>query len=364
MAADSITLRNDFPAGVLTGDAVSEVFALAKHEGFALPAANCIGSNSMNAVMETAGKLNSPVVIQFSTSGSAFVGGKNVPVDAAEASILGSVAGALHVRTMAEAYGARVILHTDHCPKNKLDWISGLIGESERHYEATAEPLFSSHMLDLSEEPMEENLDICVEYLKRMDPLGMTLEIELGITGGEEDGVDNSDVDESDLYSKPEEVAYAYERLMQVSPNFTIAAAFGNVHGVYKPGNVKLTPTILRDAQAHVHEKHSTENDKPINFVFHGGSGSTAAEIEEAISYGVIKMNIDTDLQWAFWDGVRGYEADKHDYLQGQLGNPDGPDSPNKKNYDPRVWLRAGETSFVDRLEQSFTELNNVNTLA
>jgi fructose-bisphosphate aldolase class II len=357
-------LRNDFPAGVLTGQAVSDIFELAKQQQFALPAANCIGSNSMNAVMETAGRLNSPVIIQFSTSGSAFVGGKNVPVDSARASILGSVAGARHVRTMAEAYGARVILHTDHCPKNKLEWISGLLDEGEQHFAATGEPLFSSHMLDLSEEPMEENLDICVDYLKRMTPLGMTLEIELGITGGEEDGVDNSEVDESDLYSKPEEVAYAYERLIEVSPNFTIAAAFGNVHGVYKPGNVKLTPTILRDAQDHVHQRFATESTKPINFVFHGGSGSTAAEIEQALGYGVVKMNIDTDLQWAFWDGVRGYEAERHDYLQGQLGNPDGPDAPNKKYYDPRVWLRSGEAALAARLEQAFVELNNVGTLA
>jgi fructose-bisphosphate aldolase class II len=357
-------LRNDFPAGVLTGDTVSEVFALAKAEKFALPAANCVGSNSMNAVLETAGKLNSPVIIQFSTSGSAFVGGKAVPVDSDRASILGSVAGAKHVRTMAEAYGARVMLHTDHCPEKKLGWISGLLDIGEQHYEQTGEPLFSSHMLDLSEEPMEENIDTCVEYLKRMAPIGMTLEIELGITGGEEDGVDNTDVDESDLYSKPEEVAYAYERLMEVSPNFTIAAAFGNVHGVYKPGNVKLTPTILRDAQSYIHDKFSTNDDKPVNFVFHGGSGSTADEIAEAISYGVIKMNIDTDLQWAFWDGVRAYDEENHDYLQGQLGNPEGPDAPNKKYYDPRVWLRAAEVSFVDRLEQAFAELNNVGTLA
>ncbi len=350
-----------FPTGVLTGAQVSEIFALAKRQGFAIPAANCIGTNSMNAAMETAGRLNSPVIIQFSTSGSAFIGGKNVPVDSAQASILGSIAGARHVRTMAEAYGARVILHTDHCPKNKLDWIAGLLDAGEQHFEDTGEPLFSSHMLDLSEEPMEQNIDICVEYLQRMAPIGMTLEIELGITGGEEDGVDNSGADEADLYSKPEEVAYAYERLMDVSPNFTIAAAFGNVHGVYKPGNVQLTPTILRDAQRHVHEKHSTESDRPINFVFHGGSGSSATEIAQAISFGVVKMNIDTDLQWAFWDGIRAYEADNHDYLQGQLGNPAGADAPNKKYYDPRAWLRAGETSFSARLEQAFTELNNIN---
>ncbi len=357
-------LNNDFAPGVLTGDALNQVFALAKDQQFALPAANCIGTNSINAVMETAGAVNSPVIVQFSTSGAAFVGGKNVPVDSAQASILGSIAGARHVHTMAAAYNARVILHTDHCPKAKLPWISGLLDVGEEHFAATGTPLFSSHMLDLSEEPMEENIDICVEYLTRMAPLGMTLEIELGITGGEEDGVDNSDADPADLYSKPEEVAYAYERLMEVSPNFTIAAAFGNVHGVYKPGNVKLTPTILRDAQQHIAERFSTPSSKPVNFVFHGGSGSTAAEIEEAISYGVVKMNIDTDLQWAFWDGVRGYDADNHDYLQGQLGNPDGADAPNKKYYDPRVWLRSAETSFVERLTQSFHELNNVGTLA
>lgn len=357
-------LKNDFPAGVLTGEAVNEVFALAKDQQFALPAANCIGSNSMNAVMETAGKLNSPVILQFSTSGSAFVGGKNVPVDGAEASILGSVAGAKHVQTMAAAYDARVILHTDHCPRSKLAWIAGLLDVGEEHFAQTGGPLFSSHMLDLSEEPMEQNIDTCVEYLKRMAPMGMTLEIELGITGGEEDGVDNSSADPADLYSKPEEVAYAYERLLEISPNFTIAAAFGNVHGVYKPGNVKLTPTILRDAQTYIADKHSTDSDKPVNFVFHGGSGSTAAEIQEALSYGVIKMNIDTDLQWAFWDGVRAYDADKHNYLQDQLGNPDGADAPNKKHYDPRVWLRKGEESFVSRLEQAFAELNNVGTLS
>jgi fructose-bisphosphate aldolase class II len=356
-------LRNDFPAGVLTGTAVSDVFALAKAQQFALPAANCVGSNSMNAVMETAAKLNSPVIIQFSSSGAAFVAGKGVGVGGDAASVLGSVAGAKHVRTLAEAYGARVILHTDHCPKPKLGWISGLLDVGEEHYAQTGEPLFSSHMLDLSEEPMEENIDICVEYFQRMAKMGMTLEIELGITGGEEDGVDNSGADPADLYSKPEEVAYAYERLSEISPNFTIAAAFGNVHGVYKPGNVKLTPPILRDAQTYIAEKFSTA-DKPVNFVFHGGSGSTAAEIAEAISYGVVKMNIDTDLQWAFWDGIRGYEAAQHDYLQGQLGNPAGTDAPNKKHYDPRVWLRAGEETFVARLEQAFAELHNVGTLA
>ncbi len=355
-------LRNDFPAGVLTGDAVSEVFALAKANNFALPAANCIGSNSMNGVMETAAKLNAPVVLQFSNGGAAFNAGKGLGSDI-RASILGAVAGAHHVRNLAEHYGARVILHSDHAAKKLLPWVDGMLEASEAYFEIHGEPLFSSHMLDLSEEPMEENIDICVDYLKRMSKMGMTLEIELGITGGEEDGVDNSDVKPEDLYSKPEEVSYAYERLSEVSDKFTIAAAFGNVHGVYKPGNVVLTPKILDNSQKFIQEKHNTEA-KPVDFVFHGGSGSSAAEIEEAISYGVIKMNIDTDLQWAFWDGIRGYEAENHDYLQGQIGNPTGPDAPNKKKYDPRGWLRVGEESFVTRLEQAFTELGNVNTLA
>ena len=316
----------------------------------------------MNAVMEAAATVNSPVIIQFSHGGGAFVAGKGIAVKGDAAAVAGSVAGALHVHTLAAAYGARVILHTDHCAKDKLGWIDGLLDAGEAHFARTGSPLYSSHMLDLSEEPIEENLDICVRYLERMSRLGMTLEIELGITGGEEDGVDNSDADESDLYSKPEEVAYAYERLSAVSDRFTIAAAFGNVHGVYKPGNVKLKPIILQASQAHIQAKHGTAAN-PVNFVFHGGSGSSAEEIAEAISYGVVKMNIDTDLQWALWDGIRGYDADNHEYLQGQLGNPKGPDAPNKKYYDPRVWLRAAEVSFVARLEQAFAELGNLNTL-
>jgi fructose-bisphosphate aldolase class II len=357
--------RTDFAPGVLTGDDVQAVFALAKARGFALPAANCIGTNSMNAVMETAAKLDSPVIIQFSNSGGAFVAGKGVTakVDKHRASVLGSIAGARHVHTLAEAYGARVILHTDHCAKNLLPWVDGLLDAGEEHFRATGRPLFSSHMLDLSEEPIEENVEICKRYLERMSAMGMTLEMELGITGGEEDGVDNSDKDESDLYTKPEEVAYVYEELSAVSDRFTIAAAFGNVHGVYKPGNVKLKPSILRDSQLHIQERFGT-GERPVDFVFHGGSGSSPSEIAEAISYGVVKMNIDTDLQWAFWDGIRRFEADRHDYLQGQIGNPEGDDKPNKKVYDPRVWLRAGEETFVARMEQAFAELNNVGTLA
>ena len=348
----------DLPSGVLTGDLVQQVFALAKEESFALPAANCVGTNSMNAVMETAAKVDAPVIVQFSNGGGAFNAGKGVGLEGIQASIAGSIAGAYHVRTMAPHYGASVILHTDHAAKKLLPWIDGLLTAGEEHFETHGEPLFSSHMLDLSEEPLEENMAICVEYLKRMEPMGMTLEIELGITGGEEDGVDNSDVKEEDLYTKPEEVDYAFEQLSQVSDRFTVAASFGNVHGVYKPGNVKLTPTILRDSQAYIKDKHGT-GDNPVNFVFHGGSGSTAAQISEAISYGVVKMNIDTDLQWAFWDGIREYESSNHDYLQTQLGNPEGPDQPNKKKYDPRSWLRAGEVSFVERLTQAFSELGN-----
>ena len=355
--------RTDFAPGVITGSEVQEVFALAKAKGFALPAANCIGSNSMNAAMETAAKLSSPVVIQFSNSGGAFVAGKAIGVEASRASVLGSLAGADHVNRLAEHYGARVILHTDHCAKKLLPWVDGLLDAGEAHYRTHGKPLFSSHMLDLSEEPLEENVETCKRYLERMSAIDMTLEMELGITGGEEDGVDNSTADESDLYTKPEEVAYVYEQLMQVSDRFTIAAAFGNVHGVYKPGNVKLKPSILRDSQEHIQAKFAT-GERPVDFVFHGGSGSSPEEIAEAIGYGVVKMNIDTDLQWAFWDGVRGYEAEMHDYLQGQIGNPNGDDQPNKKQYDPRVWLRKGEESFVARLEQAFAELNNVGTLA
>ncbi|WP_116998424.1 class II fructose-bisphosphate aldolase [Desertimonas flava] len=360
-------VRNDFAPGVVTGGDVKDIFALAKANQFALPAANCTGSNTMNGVMETAAKINSPVIIQFSYTGAQFVGGKGLAVNGVkgdQASIVGAIAGAAHVNALAAAYGARVILHTDHCSKDKLGWIDGLLDAGEEYFAEHGRPLFSSHMLDLSEESLEENVEISKRYLQRMEKLGMTLEIELGITGGEEDGVDNSHRDQSDLYSKPEEVDYAYTELSAISDRFTIAAAFGNVHGVYKPGNVKLTPSILGDSQKYIAAKHPGVGDKPVDFVFHGGSGSSAAEIAEALSYGVVKMNIDTDLQWALWDGIRAFEAEKHDYLQGQIGNPEGEDKPNKKIYDPRVWLRAGEESFVKRLELAFAELNNVGTLA
>ena len=351
-----------FAPGVLTGDEVQALFAYAKEKQFALPAVNCIGTESVNGVMETAAALNSPVIIQFSNGGSVFFGGKGLPNDNQQTAVLGAASGAMHVHKLAKAYGATVILHTDHCAKKLLPWIDGLLDEGEKFYKEHGKPLFSSHMIDLSEEPIEENIEICKKYLERMAKMDMTLEIELGVTGGEEDGVDNTDIDSSKLYTQPEEVAYAYEELMKVSPRFTIAAAFGNVHGVYKPGNVKLTPKILDNSQKFVEEKFNT-SPKPIDFVFHGGSGSSVEEIREAISYGSIKMNIDTDLQWAFWDGVKTFYEDKKGYLQGQIGNPDGDDAPNKKFYDPRVWLRKGQQSFNERLKQAFADLNNVGTL-
>ncbi len=348
--------------GVVTGSDLQFIFQVAKENKFAIPAVNVVGSSSVNAVMEAAKLVNAPVMIQFSNGGAAFNAGKGLKLEGHKAAVLGAIAGAKHIHTLAEAYGVRVILHTDHAAKKLLPWIDGLLDASEKNFAETGKPLFSSHMLDLSEEPIEENIEISKKYLERMSKMGMTLEIELGITGGEEDGVDNSDVDASKLYTQPEEVCYAYEELSKVSPNFTIAASFGNVHGVYKPGNVKLTPKILDNSQKYIQKKLNTE-EKPVNFVFHGGSGSSAAEIEEAISYGVIKMNIDTDTQWAYWDGVRAFEAANHDYLQGQIGNPEGADKPNKKYYDPRNWIRKGEESLIARLKVAFEDLNAIDSL-
>ena len=355
-------MGHNIKPGVATGKEVQAIFNHAKANNYALPAVNVIGSDTINGVLETARDLNAPVIIQFSNGGAQFNAGKGLNNDGQKAAIAGAIAGAKHVHTLAEAYGVPVILHTDHCAKKLLPWIDGLLDASEIHYKETGKSLFSSHMIDLSEEPIEENIAICKTYLERMSKMGMTLEIELGITGGEEDGVDNTDVDDSKLYTQPEEVAYAYEELSKVSPQFTIAAAFGNVHGVYKPGNVKLTPKILKNSQEHISKKYGVEHNH-IDFVFHGGSGSTVEEIREGISYGVIKMNIDTDLQYAFMSGIRDYMGDKVEYLKAQIGNPDGADSPNKKYYDPRVWLRAGEVTFVARLKKAFEDLNNVNTL-
>jgi fructose-bisphosphate aldolase class II len=345
--------------GVVTGNDVQLLFSIAKENKFALPAVNVVSTCSVNAVLEAAMVVNSPVIIQFSHGGSIFYAGKGMP-DANQAAIIGAVSGAKHIHHIAEIYGIPVMVHTDHAAKKLLPWIDGLLEHGEKHYKRYGKPLYSSHMLDLSEEPIKENISICKKYLERMSKIGMTLEIELGVTGGEEDGVDHSGIDNSRLYTQPEDVAYAYEELGKVSDKFTIAASFGNVHGVYKPGNVKLTPVILHNSQEYIEKKFNTAK-KPVNFVFHGGSGSGREEIREAISYGVIKMNIDTDTQWAFWDGVRMYEAANHDYLQSQIGNPEGSDKPNKKKYDPRAWLREGEKAVVDRLKIAFEDLNCVN---
>jgi fructose-bisphosphate aldolase class II len=355
-------MNQSIKSGVATGDAVQAIFQLAKDKQFALPAVNVTSSSTVNAVMEIAATLHSPVIIQFSNGGAQYFAGKGLSNEGERAAILGGISGAKHIHQLAEAYGATVILHTDHCAKKLLPWIDGLLTAGEEFYAQTGKPLYSSHMIDLSEEPLLENISLCKQYLERMSKMGMTLEIELGITGGEEDGVDNSEVDSSKLYTQPEEVAFAYEELMRVSPRFTIAAAFGNVHGVYKPGNVVLRPIILKNSQDFIQNKFNTGKN-PVDFVFHGGSGSTIEEIREAIGYGVVKMNIDTDLQFAFTEGVRDYVLAYSDYLKTQIGNPEGEDKPNKKYYDPRKWMREGELTFLKRLEQSFKDLNNINTL-
>ena len=345
--------------GVVTGDDVQKLFQVAKEEGFAIPAVNVVGTNSINAALEAAREVNSPIIIQFSNGGASFFAGKGIAAEGQNAAIIGAVAGAKYVHAVAEHYGIPVILHTDHAAKKLLPWIDGLLEAGEEFFAQTGKPLFSSHMLDLSEESLEENIDTCVKYLERMNKMGMTIEIELGCTGGEEDGVDNTDMDNSLLYTQPEDVAMAYEALKKVSDRFTIAASFGNVHGVYKPGNVVLTPKILDNSQKYIAEKYG-ENGNAVDFVFHGGSGSSLEEIREAISYGVIKMNIDTDTQWAFWNGIREFESSNHDYLQGQIGNPEGEDKPNKKYYDPRKWLREAEISMKNRLKTAFEDLNAV----
>lgn len=347
-------------AGVLNAQEALELFEKSKELKIAYPAVNVVSTQSVNAVLEAAAKANSPVIVQFSNGGALYYAGKSLDNEDQKAAIAGAVSGAMHVHQMAEHYGVDVILHTDHSARKLLPWIDGLLEAGEAHYEATGRPLYTSHMIDLSEEPITENLETCVEYHKLMSAIDMILEIELGVTGGEEDGVDNTGIDSSKLYTQPDEVGYAYELLNAISPNFTIAAAFGNVHGVYKPGNVQLTPIILKNSQDYIKETFHIERNNPVNFVFHGGSGSTREEIREGIDYGVIKMNIDTDTQWAFWDGVRAFEAANRDYLQAQLGNPEGDDKPNKKYYDPRKWLREGEKTMVARLMQAFEDLNSV----
>ena len=348
--------------GVVTGTDVQKIFSMAKEQGFALPAVNVVGTNSVNSVIEAARAAKAPVIVQFSNGGAAFWAGKGLNNDNQEAAILGGISGARHIHIVAEAYGVPVIVHTDHAAKKLLPWIDGLLDMSEKHFARHGKPLYSSHMLDLSEEPLAENIEICKRYLERMSKLGMTLEIELGVTGGEEDGVDNTGVDNALLYTQPEHVAYAYTELSKVSSQFTIAASFGNVHGVYKPGNVKLQPKILKNSQDYI-QAHLNTGAKPVDFVFHGGSGSSQEEIREALSYGVVKMNIDTDTQWAYWIGIRDYYEKNKGYLQAQIGNPEGADKPNKKKYDPRVWLREGEKTMIARLQQAFEDLNCIDRL-
>ena len=353
-------IKDTVAPGVVTGKDLQEIFRIAKQNNFAIPAVNVVGTNSVNAVMEAAKAVNSPVMIQFSNGGGVFYAGKALNNAEEKIAIAGTVSGAMHVHQMAEYYGIPVVLHTDHAAKKLLPWIDSLLDAGEKFYAANGKPLFSSHMLDLSEQPLHENIEICKRYLTRMSKMGMTLEIELGITGGEEDGVDNSSVENSLLYTQPEDVAYAYEELSKISKNFTIAASFGNVHGVYKPGNVKLEPIILHNSQVYIQKKYNTE-ENPVNFVFHGGSGSEPQQIKEAIGYGVIKMNIDTDTQWAYWEGIKNYYKKNEGYLQAQIGNPDGDDKPNKKYYDPRVWLREGEKTVVERLKVAFSDLNCID---
>ncbi len=345
--------------GLIFGTALQDLYQYAKENKFALPAVNAIGTGSVNAVLETAKLVNSPVIIQFSNGGGQFYAGKTLKLENDKAAALGAISAAHHIQLLAEHYGVPVVIHTDHAAKKLLPWVDGMLDAGEAHFKAHKKPLFSSHMLDLSEEPLEENIEISTKYFKRMAAMQTGIEIELGVTGGEEDGVDNSDVDNSKLYTQPEDVAYAYSHLKAVGTNFTVAASFGNVHGVYKPGNVKLSPVILKNSQDFVQKKFGT-GAKPVSFVFHGGSGSEKSEIREALEYGVVKMNIDTDMQWAFWEGIKDFYESKKAYLQGQLGNPDGPDSPNKKYYDPRVWLRKGEENLVKRLKGAFEDLNNI----
>ncbi len=358
----NLTQSKKIAPGIVYGKDLIALYQFAQAEGFAIPAVNCVGTNSINAALETAKELKSPIIIQLSNGGASFFAGKGLDNKNEKAAILGAISAASHIQLLAEQYGVSVVLHTDHAARKLLPWIDGLLTAGEKHFKNHGKPLFSSHMLDLSEESLEENIKTCVQYFKKMNSIQTGIEIELGVTGGEEDGVDHSHVDNSKLYTQPEDVAYAYELLKEVGENFTIAASFGNVHGVYKPGNVKLTPIILKNSQAYVTQKFKTKNN-PVNFVFHGGSGSTPAEIKEAISYGVIKMNLDTDLQWAFWDGIKNYYHEKKAYLQGQIGNPEGEDKPNKNFYDPRKWLRAGEVTFIKRLKMSFDDLNNINRL-
>jgi len=346
-------------AGVLTGDLAWALLRYAKAKEFAIPAFNCTSTSTINAVLEAGKLLNRPIMVQFSEGGSAFMSGKSLPNNVKQASILGSIAGAHYVRSVAPAYGVPTYAHSDHCAKKLLPWFDGMLEFDEAFYKSHGEPLFSSHMLDLSEEPHHENLSICKKYFQRMAKVDLILEMEIGITGGVEDGVDNSGVNKDKLYSTPEEVWQVWEALAPISEKFTIAAAFGNVHGVYKPGNVVLRPELLDQFQKYASQKLG--KPKPHFFVFHGGSGSEKKHIDDARSYGVVKMNVDTDTQWAYWEGILNFYSMNENFLQGQIGNPKGLDKPNKNYYDPRKWVREAEVSMRDRVQESCQDLANVN---
>ncbi|KAJ3119561.1 Fructose-bisphosphate aldolase 1 [Nowakowskiella sp. JEL0407] len=352
-----MSLKDLVPAGVITGDNVRKVFKFAHEHGFAIPAFNCTSTSTVNAALESARDSGSPIIIQFSQGGSAYFAGKGLSNAHQEASVLGAVAGAHYVRSVAKAYGIPVIVHSDHCAKKLLEWFDGMLLADEEYFKAHGEPLFSSHMLDLSEEPKAENIEICMKYLERMAPINCLLEMEIGVTGGEEDGVNNEGVDNAALYTQPEDIWEIYENFSKITDLFTIAAAFGNVHGVYAAGNVKLHPELLEKHQAFVKEKLGTDDTKPVWFVFHGGSGSTDEEIQVAVKAGVVKMNIDTDTQWAYWNGLRTFYENKKGYLQSQIGNPDGETKPNKKFYDPRVWVREAEKGMITRVKEALAQL-------
>ncbi|KAF2473322.1 uncharacterized protein BDR25DRAFT_302266 [Lindgomyces ingoldianus] len=337
--------------GVIVGDDVLKLFNYAQEKGFAIPAINVTSSSTVVAALEAARDKQSPIILQASQGGAAYFAGKGVDNKDQTASIAGAVAAAHYIRSVAPAYGIPVVLHTDHCAKKLLPWLDGMLDADEAYFKEHGEPLFSSHMIDLSEDPVDYNIQTTAKYLKRAAPMKQWLEMEIGITGGEEDGVNNEDVDNNSLYTQPEDIYEIYKTLSPISPYFSIAAGFGNVHGVYKPGNVKLQPVLLQKHQAYVKEKAGAKEDKPVFLVFHGGSGSSVEDFREAISYGVVKVNLDTDLQWAYLTGIRDYVLNKKDYLASQVGNPDGDDKPNKKYYDPRVWVREGEKTMSARVK-------------
>jgi len=350
-------------SGVIYGDDVLNLFKYCQEKEFAIPAINVTSSSTAVAALEAARDAKAPIILQVSQGGAAYFAGKGVANKNQEASIAGAIAAAHYIRAVAPAYGIPVVLHTDHCAKKLLPWFDGMLEADEAWFKQTGEPLFSSHMIDLSEESVEENIETTAKYLARAAPMKQWLEMELGITGGEEDGVNNEDVDNNSLYTQPEDIYNIYKKLSPISPYFSIAAGFGNVHGVYKPGNVKLRPELLQKHQAYVKEQEKSASDKPVFLVFHGGSGSSKQDFLDAISYGVVKVNLDTDLQYAYTEGIRDYMISKREYVNTQVGNPDGEDKPNKKYYDPRVWVREGEKTMTKRVVIALDDFNAAGKL-